>query len=308
MMSHSVILTDIRGGRILVTDLDKKEPLAAENILWEWIPTPEQGWKYTTQSSLVDALSDVRLRWSEYHRSLVVLFTGARGSVGMIAYPSGECLWEDKVGISPHAMELLPNGDIVVAASGGSEAEKGRLHYLQLQKDGSYVKTSEHPLYGAHGVVWDATLNILWASGTDDVIAFAPGTDEQGRRTILLIEGRGTTIPCSYGHDLMQDLSDPNILWVSPSPVVYQFRKSDNKLLTEFPGSGVIHPLLRAKGIASFPDGVVVWVAYGHHTSSEHPPAFWALWPQEDGTFKTVTYTDENAGWNKVRIFTDRYQ
>lgn len=306
MTSHPVILTDIGNGRILVADLDKNEPL--ENALWEWTPTPEQGWKYTTQSSLVNALSGVRVRWSERHKSLVVLYTSARGSVGMIAYPGGECLWEDMVGVCPHAIELLPSGDIVVAASGGGEGEKGCVHYLQLQDDGSYAMTAEHPLYGAHGVVWDPTLNILWASGTDDVIAFTPETDEEGRRTILPIEGRGTKIPCSYGHDLMQDLSDPDILWVSPSPVVFQFRKSDNKLLTEFPGSDVIHPLLRAKGIASFPDGVVVWVAYGHHTSSEHPQSFSALWPQEGGTFKSVTYTDENAGWNKVRIFTDRYQ
>ena len=306
MMSHPVILTDIGNGRILVADLDKNKPL--ENALWQWIPTPEQGWKYTTQSFLVNALSEVRVRWSERHKSLVVLFACSRGSVGMIAYPGGECLWEDMVGVSPHAVELLPSGDIVVAASGGGEGEKGRVHYLQLQADGSYAMTVEHSLYGAHGIVWDPTLNILWASGTDDVIAFAPGTDKEGRHTILPIEGRGTKIPCSYGHDLMQNLSDPNILWVSPSPVVFQFHKAENKLLTEFPGSEVIHPLLRAKGIASFPDGVVVWVAYGHHTSSEHPQSFSALWPQEDGTFKTVTYTDENAGWNKVRIFTDKYQ
>ncbi len=305
MTSHPVILTDIGNGRILVVDLDKNEPL--EDALWQWTPTPEQGWKYTTQSSLVNALSGVRVRWSERHKSLVVLFTSARGSVGMAAYPGGECLWEDMVGVCPHAIELLPSGDVVVAASGGGEGEKGRVHYLQLQDDGSYAMTTEHPLYGAHGVVWDPTLNILWASGTDDVIAFAPETDEEGRRTILPIEGRGTKIPCSYGHDLMQDLSNPDILWVSPSPVVFQFRKSENRLLTEFPGSDVIHPLLRAKGIASFPDGVVVWVAYGHHTSSEHPQSFSALWPREDGTFKMVTYTDDNAGWNKVRIFTDRY-
>ena len=291
--NHPVILTDIGNGRIVVADLDKKDPLA--DLLWEWTPDPKQGWEITTQQFLKEALSDVHFRWSEYHKTHVVLFTGSRGCVGTIRYPDGKCLWESMVGVSPHAIELLPNGDIVIAASGGGQGEKGKVHYLQLQKDGSYV---------AHGIVWDPQLQILWASGTDDVIALKLQADG----TMSLIEGKGTKIPCSYGHDLMQDLSNPDILWVSPSPVVYQFSKSKNELMTQFPGSEVIHPLLRAKGIASFPDGVVVWVAYGHHTSSEHPAAFSALWPKEDGSLETISYTDENAGWNKVRILSDNYQ
>lgn len=293
-MTHPVILTDIGNGRILVVELDREDPLAQP--LWEWTPKTEQGWKYTTQSKLVNALSEVKVRWSDYHKTRVVLFCSARGSVGMAAYPQGSCLWEAMVGISPHAIELLPNGDIAVAASGGSESEKGRIHYLQMQQDGTYVQTWEQMLYGAHGVVWDPKEQLLWVSGTHDVLALTP-TGEK-------LEGKGATIPCGYGHDLMPDLRDPDMLWVSPSPVVYQFSKTKNEILEEYPDSDVLHPLLRAKGISSFPDGVVVWVAYGHHTSSEHPNHFSALWPGKG----VVTYTEENAGFNKARVFLDRYQ
>lgn len=291
-MTHPVILTDIRGGRILVADLDKNDPLAEP--LWEWYPTEELGWK-TTRDSLKEALSEVKVRWSAYHNARVVLFCSSRGAVGMAAYPSGKCLWEAMVGVSPHAIEMLPNGDIVVAASGGGEGEKGRIHYLSLTENGNYTPAWEFALYGGHGVVWDPAEKILWASGTYDVVALTTKGEQ--------IEGKGARIPCGYGHDLMQDLSNPDILWVSPSPVVFQFSKSRNALQTEFCGADVIHPLLRAKGIASFPDGVVVWVAYGHHTSSEHPDHFSALWPGKG----VITYTHESAGWNKVRIFSDRY-
>ena len=294
-MRHPVILTDIRQGRILVVDIDEKDPLAQP--LWEWYPTQAQGWK-TTRDSLKEALSEVKVRRSACHDSTVVLFCSSRGNVGMVAYPQGKCLWEDMVGVSPHAIELLPNGDIVVGASGGGVGEKGAVHYLQLQPDGTYVQTEAHPLYGAHGLVWDPERQYLWASGTHDVVAFTLG--ENG---LIPVEGAGTVIPCGYGHDLMQDLSDPNILWVSPSPVVYQFRKDENRLVTQFRDCDVIHPLLRAKGIASFPDGVVVWVAYGHHTSSEHPNHFSALWPGKG----VITYTHDSAGWNKVRVFSDKY-
>lgn len=290
---HKVLLTDIRQGRILVVELDQKDPLAQP--LWEWYPTEEQGWK-TTRDSLKETLSEVKVRWSAHHNTRVVLFCSSRGNVGMIAYPSGKCLWEDTVGVSPHGIELLPNGDIVVAASGGGIEEKGRVHYLTRTEDGSYTQAWEFALKGGHGVVWDPKEQILWASGTYDVVALTLAGEQ--------IEGKGATIPCGYGHDLMPDLRDPDMLWVSPSPVVYQFSKTKNEILEEYPNSDVLHPLLRAKGISSFPDGVVVWVAYGHHTASEHPDHFSAFWPGKG----VITYREENAGFNKARVFLDQYQ
>lgn len=292
-MSHPVILTDIRQGRILVVDIDEKDPLARP--VWEWYPTQELGWKVTVEL-LKNALSEVKVRYCDYHKSRVVLFCNSRGTVGMIDYPSGKCLWEDMVGVSPHAIELLPNGDIVVGASGGGDDTKGRIHYLTLTEDGTYTQAWEFVLYGAHGVVYDPKENLLWASGTNDVVALTL-TGKQ-------IEGRGARIPCGYGHDLMADLRDPDKLLVSPSPMVYQFSKRHNEMLEEYPDSDVLHPLLRAKGISSFPDGVVVWVAYGRHTSSEHPDHFSALWPGKG----VVTYREENAGFNKARVFLEQYQ
>lgn len=308
MTEHPVILTDIGNGRILVVDLDKTDPLAKGNIIWEWIPTAEQGWQYTTQKFLKDALSEVKFRWSEHYQTNVVLFAGSRGSVGMIAYPSGKCLWEAMVGVSPHAVELLPDGDLIVAASGGGDGEKGRLHYFELLPDGTYISTTESVLYGGHGLVWDPTTQILWANGSLEIAAYERIVSEEGTRGLQRLPDKGVTLPNVYGHDLIQDLTDPDTLWITTSPDVYQFSKSRNMLMTEFTHSDVIHPLLRAKGIASFRDGVVVWVAYGRRTSIEHPPVFSALWPEENGAYRLVNYTDEASGWNKVRVFSTDYQ
>jgi len=305
---HAVIVTDIGNGRIVVADIDRIEPLAKENLIWEWIPKAEQGWQYTTQTFLKDALSGVKYRFSAYHKTHVVLFTGSRGSVGMIEYPSGKCLWEAMVGVSPHSIELLPNGDIIVASSGGGVGEKGRLHYLAHCGDGTYTPTMELPLYGAHGLVWDPAQQILWANGSMELVAYQLITDGEGRRGLAQIPGKGTTLPNIYGHDLTQALDDADILWLTTSPCVYQFRKSDNTLLAEFPNSETIHPLLRAKGLQSFPDGVIVWVAYGHHTAIEHPAFFTSMQPDEDGSCKLAEYIDEASGWNKIRVFTDQHQ
>jgi hypothetical protein len=307
-MAHPVILTDIGNGRILVVDLDKTEPLAKENVLWEWIPTKDLGWNLSTQKFLKDALAEVKFRWSAHFQTNVVLFTSSRGSVGMIEYPSGKCLWEAMVGVSPHAIELLPNGDLIVAASGGGEGEKGRVHYLELLPDGTYVPTTESVLYGAHGIVWDPETQIVWANGSMEIVAYKRITGEDGRSGLERMPDKGVTLPNIYGHDLIQDLTDPDALWITTSPDVYQFSKSRNVLTAEFTNSDVIHPLLRAKGICNFPDGVVVWVAYGHHTSSEHPAVFSALWPEENGAYRIEDYVDAASGWNKVRVPSTDYR
>ena len=127
-VSHQVIVTDIENGRIVVADLDLEDPFAKQNLIWDWYPTNALGWN-VTQERLAAAISGVKYRWSEFYKTNVVLFCTSRGDVGMIEYPSGKCLWEAKVpGISPHSIELMPNGDIAVATSGSGDWTQGKLH------------------------------------------------------------------------------------------------------------------------------------------------------------------------------------
>ena len=293
--SHSVIVTDIKNGRIIVTDLDKAEPFAAKNLIWEWIPSKAQGWSYITQSTLKDAISGVKYRWSEYFQTNVVLFTCARGTAGMIEYPSGKCLWKAKVGNSPHSIELLPNGDIVVAASGGGEWDAGRLTYFELT-GGSYVATTEHMLYSAHGVTWDPENEVLWASGFRVVEAYRLTTDAQGRATLSKVAGKGAAIADGSGHDLMQDYADSDILWVTTNRSVLQFSKSRNAFLGEFPNSAALRNVTGVKGIGGFSDGVTAFASYGDGVGGDHPAVLRIVYPREDGSFETVLHNDTGSG------------
>jgi len=305
--SHEVIITDIGTGRIVVTDLDKEDPFAEENLIWEWIPSAEQGWDYITQASLVDSLSGLKYRWSEHFKTNVVLFTSARGAAGMIEYPSGKCLWKAKVGQSPHSIEMMPNGDIVVASSGGGDWEEGRLFYYDLKNDGTYEATTEHYLNGAHGVLWDTDNNVLWALGFPELVAYMPGETSGGQATLYLVDGWGAKVPDGSGHDLMPDFGNRDIMWITDNVSIYQFSKYQNKVLKEFPNAKKMMQMPAVKGVTSFTDGVVAFVSYGDKDGADHPATVRAFWPKEDGTFELVKYVDDGSGWNKIRVFTTDY-
>lgn len=305
--SHEVIITDIGTGRIVVTDLDKEDPFAKENLIWEWIPSEEQGWDYITQESLVDSLAAVKYRWSEHFQTNVVLFANARGTAGMIEYPSGKCLWKEHVSQSPHSIEMMPNGDIVVASSGGGDWEEGRLYYFELADDGTYKATTQHYLNGAHGVLWDTDNNVLWGLGFPELVAYMVGTNSQGQATLYLVDGWGTTVPDGTGHDLMPDYSNRDIMWVTDNVSIYQFSKYQNKILEEFPNSKKLTKMPTVKGVTSFSDGVVAFVSYGDASGSGHPASLRVFWPKEDGTFELKKYTDDASGWNKIRVFSTDY-
>jgi hypothetical protein len=306
LSSHPVIITDILNGEILVADLDKADPFAKKNLIWQWSPSFQKGWGNVTTSQLKNAISGVKYRWSAYFETNVVLFTSSRNVVGMIEYPSGKCLWKAEVKYSPHSIELLPNGDIVVASSGGGTWEDGRLTYFALNGKGQYVKTTEHMLYSAHGVAWDPENNVLWASGFHAVEAYQM-TTKQGQATLSKVAGKGATIADGSGHDLIPDYSNSDILWVTTNKTMMQFSKSKNAFLNEFPNSDYLKRVTTVKGVAAFSDGVVAFATYSDKGQADHPSIVRSEWPGNDGSFETVTFQDESRGWNKLRVFTDQY-
>lgn len=305
---HEVIISDIGTGRIVVADLDKEDPFAEENLIWEWAPTQEQGWDFITPETMIDRLAAVKYRWSEHFNTNVVLFAGAGGVAGMIEYPSGKCLWKVRVGQSPHSVELLPNGDIVVASSGGGNWDEGRLYYYELKSDGTYQATTEHMLNGAHGVLWDPDNEVLWALGFPELVAYNLTETNDGKASLIKLQDWGCYVPDGSGHDLMPDYSDPDILWLTDNVSIMKFSKSENKILKEYPNYKKLNSMPTVKGVTSFTDGVVVFVSYGDATGNGHPHTIRGYWPKEDGTFEMVKFTDEEYGFNKIRVFTTDYR
>ena len=145
--SHVVVVSDILNGRIIVTDLDKTNALT--DPTWTWKPSSSLGWDVTVDELKTGLIAEVKYRqhpkWGD-----VVFFCGA-GTVGAIEYPSGKCLWEIAVPNSPHGIEMLPGGDIVVSSSGGGTTANGTLYYYNWTGS-AYKQTNTYSLEGSHSV------------------------------------------------------------------------------------------------------------------------------------------------------------
>lgn len=306
--AHEVIVTDITNGRIVVANLDLPDPFATENLIWEWVPTEDLGWEDLTQERLAKSLSGVKYRWSEYHQTNVVLFCTSRGAAGIVEYPSGKCLWKTKVtGISPHSIEMMPNGDIAVTTSGSGNWEEGRIHYYQLGTDGTYTMTYECALNGGHGLLWDPDNEVLWALGFPTLEAYSPVEGSDGKIVLHRVADWGDEVPDSTGHDLMPVYGDRDLLWITDNVSILQYSKSQGKLLKEFPNSKKLKVMPTVKGVTNFPDGVVTFVSYGDATGTEDPHIVRVFWPKEDGTYELAKVENANFGFNKIRVFTTDY-
>lgn len=308
-VKHHAVLTDIQNGRLYVLDLDADDPVSEEAILWRWKPDPALGWQ-CGEDYHRRCLSGVKLRWSEYYQSEVVLMTSSREWVGIAEYPSGKCLWEQRAEGCPHSMELLPNGDVVVAASGSVDwGAKGTLRYFNITAGDDCHMTDQVMFPGIHGVLWDPRENLLWALGHYVLAAYEVISSERGPK-LSLIPGRGGKLPTETGHNLSPDYADPDYLWISTQYDVFKFCKSRNEMVKEYPLCEILGDLKKTKGLASFRDGTLAYISYGEGPGSNYAftDTFRAIWPGEDGKPEQKAYTITNGAlWNKVRNFTADY-
>lgn len=308
---YLLMVTDIQNGAVAVIDLDSEDPMNPKNYYWYWTADEALGWKHA--GLLKRNLSDARIRWSELHQSYVVLMTAASGGwVGIAEYPSGKCLWETVETIKgPHAVEMLPSGDLVVAFSGATSWETdGYLVYFDTTDGKDYTITHMEPAPSAHGVLWDPEYNLLWANTYTKLEAFEIITDEEGRSGLYKItDGPGALLVAGNAHDLMPDYSDPNLLWITCGKAVVKYDKAADKVLNTYPYSEMVGNKYNVKGIASFSDGAVAYSKVNE--TGDNMDIFYMLWPLDREGKEAVEYeykAQDGAFWNKVRIFDPDYQ
>lgn len=308
---YLIMATDIANGTLSVINLDAEDPMDPKSYYWHWTADPALGWKHGNK--LPRNLSDARLRWSELHQSYVVLMTAASGWLGIAEYPSGKCLWETiNTETGPHALEMLPNGDLVVACSGAVRWEtEGCLVYLDTTDGKSYTATSKVMFPSAHGVLWDPEYNVLWADSFDNLVAFDIVDGEKGKPGLSeRTDKLGAMLVSGNGHDLMPDYSDPNLLWITCDKSVVKYDKTKDKILGNYTYSKYVSSKYRVKGITSFPDGTVAYSKTGQDTN-DWLDVFYVLWPLdlEGKEAVEVEYKAQDGSfWNKVRVFDPDYQ
>ena len=153
-------------------------------------------WSGATAAGLTDAQRP-RFRNLDECRAVdegrKILITASNGGCALLSYPAGEILWQASV-TNAHSIELLPRERVVVASSLSGDA----LVVFDLAT--LHKPLARTPLHSAHGVIWDASRERLWALGFDELRTYRLENWETAEPSLTLDET--FPLPDDDGHDL----------------------------------------------------------------------------------------------------------
>lgn len=226
---------------LLVGDQKARRVLLLDSGTTAWTPATDPApvrWQFTPDGD--SRYADLDPGWSWTYVSEVksrtwqgktyLLTTASGGFAGVVEYPGKNRYWAvqvpdlDGTDPNPHSIELLPNGNVAIAASTGNSV----LLYAASQGPASTAYTRV-TLASAHGVHWDDASGLLWAIGSRQLVAYSlSGT--AARQT--LVQSYAIDLPellpggTPGGHDLNGVTGEPDLLWVTTSLGILQYSKS----------------------------------------------------------------------------------
>lgn len=253
-------MTDITNHSIVVYDLNKcngdyqllKDDKVA--IIWEWDADDDPKCKMKPNAG-IDA---AKYRYSEYYKKDVIIACSSNGWAGVIDYEAKSLLWEYNIGKGPHSIEMLPNGDVVVACS----SDPGALVYVPLSAGVTYPVSWIPSLY-CHGVSWDPENEWLWVLEDNGVYAATvmnPGKDGK----ISRLGGTGALFGpgIAGGHAFSPVGGEPGKYWASSGSYLFRFDAETETMTRSFDRASHLTSK-NIKGIASFADGTVIQTVAG---------------------------------------------
>ena len=244
--SELVAGVDQRDNKVVVFRQNAEDWNSEDAVVWEWSPAKEDGF---TGISYYKNASDAKLRYSDFYGGYVAITTSSGGFVGVIDYETGERIYSRD--ISPennsHAIELLPDGNVAVASSTGNTVTV----YAASQGDGNgYYR--QYELRDAHGLLWDPDLEVLWALGGSQLVAFkVAGTQEEPE--LELQEDMVYTLPTEGGHDLYPVYGSPEELWVTTVSDVYHFNTDTREFTTDYAEHEAFEAVKNIKAVGNQP-------------------------------------------------------
>lgn len=179
-----------------------------------------------------------------------ILITSSSGGVALVDRAADRVLFHARAA-NAHSAEMLPGNRVVVAASHDSAGRGDRLIVFDLSRPDHALWSGE--LAWAHGVVWDAQRNRLWAVGEKELRSYElhdwrSSSPSLRQRTSVPLTDTG-------GHDLSPVPGTP-MLAVSSSTRCWLFDR-DAEAFKPHPDLG---SMPRVKSINHAPDGRVVYV------------------------------------------------
>ncbi|MEU1075613.1 DUF6528 family protein [Streptomyces sp. NPDC005878] len=213
--SQSVILLDAASAYWRSGSPDRTARAADLQPLWSWSPVadptladldPRGGWQN---------VSEAKARATAAGPLLLTCASG--GFVAAVHREGGAVYWAASLPASanPHSVELLPDGNIAVAASTGG--------FVRVYAASQGARSGTHASFalpGAHGLLWDAGSGLLWALGDRLLVGLAV---EGGPASPRLTAARTVALPETGGHDLARALGTDSTMWLSTSTHVRRF-------------------------------------------------------------------------------------
>ena len=242
-LEHRIVTIDVLKGSIVVLDLDRGNgdftKLSDKSaVVWE--------------ASVPYACdSGIKFRESELFGD-VFLATGSGGDAIAVSYKTKEVVWNVSGIYNAHSIEMLPNGDIIVAASGDSDDDysDGGLHYFPA---GSRKESAFLSLPYAHAVHWDPENNCLWSIGFEGIVSVI--VDGEGEDATMVKDPDKCYEMTNFtGHDLAPVYGNKGALWVTTGSHVYQFDKNTKTFSTDYAG----HEVLDRKDIKGVGNSLII--------------------------------------------------
>lgn len=256
-MEHKFLATDITNHSIVVFDLNacdgdfQKLTDDDISIVWEW--DPEEDPKCKMSPGL--GIDSAKLRYSPYYERDVIIACSSNGWAGVIDYEACSLLWEYNMGKGPHSIEMLPNGDVVIACS----SDPGALAYVPLSA-GAKTHVSWIPSLYCHGVSWDPVNECLWVLEDNGVYAATITNMGTMEGKIMRISGVGDKFDNGEagGHAFSPVYGEPGKYWASSGKYLWQFDSTTEEMSKGYARYNTLTHKNNIKGIASFADGTVV--------------------------------------------------
>ncbi|MBS1565906.1 MAG: hypothetical protein JST39_16070 [Bacteroidetes bacterium] len=277
---------------------------------WSWGPTTALGFSSQEVTSFGGG-TDVKLRHVKaWHDSTFIAVTD-NGMAAIIPYPAGTKRWSMLISGNLHSAELLPNGNIAIAASDGNWVRV----YASSQGPNASAY-AQYNLNAAHAALWDSLNNVVWVIGQDPANAThiltaltVGGTPDNPTLTEDL--SRRSALPSVWGHDVSPFYGDMNRLWVSTNSAAYVYNKT-TKTFVVAPGTA---NRIFVKAISNQASGQIV-ETQPDANKSPRPPVNCSL---NDWSTSTVEFYSSNGTLQgsrvingacvyRARVLTDKYQ
>lgn len=203
---------------------------------WTWKPATANGFS-AAESKAFAGGSDIRLRQVKaWHDSTFVALTDTK-MAAIITWPGAVRKWSQPIDGNLHAAEILPNGNVALAASDGNWV---RVYASSQGADNAHFV--QYDLNASHAALWDPTYNLLWVIGQhpvtgEHILTALEIGGTAADPTLTEVTAYRSILPTAWGHDVAPYFGDVNRLWVSTNGGAYVYNKTTKSFVVAPGGS-----------------------------------------------------------------------